>query len=60
MLVVPNLRVVEPNNIFRKVPTRKPNAAMRKSVSLIRRETVEQPHAAGALKPILATVARGM
>ena len=29
MLVVPNLRVVEPNNIFRKVPTRKPNAQMR-------------------------------
>jgi hypothetical protein len=29
MLVVPNLRVVEPNNIFRKVPTRRPNAQMR-------------------------------
>jgi hypothetical protein len=29
MLVVPNLRVVEPNNIFRKVPTRRPNAEMR-------------------------------
>jgi hypothetical protein len=29
MLVVPNLRVVKPNNIFRKVPTRRPNAEMR-------------------------------
>ena len=29
MLVVPNLRVVEPNNIFRKVPIRRPNADMR-------------------------------
>ena len=29
MLVVPNLRVVKPNNIFRKVPTRRPNAQMR-------------------------------
>ena len=29
MLVVPSLRVVEPNNIFRKVPTRRPNAQMR-------------------------------
>ena len=29
MLVVLNLRVVEPNNIFRKVPTRRPNAEMR-------------------------------
>ena len=29
MLVVPNLRVVEPTNIFRKVPTRRPNADMR-------------------------------
>ena len=29
-------------------------------MSLICREAVEQPHAAGALKPILATVARGM
>ena len=29
MLVAPNLRVVEPNNIFRKVPTRRPNAQMR-------------------------------
>jgi hypothetical protein len=29
MLMVPNLRVVEPNNIFRKVPTRRPNAEMR-------------------------------
>ena len=29
MLMVPNLRVVEPNNIYRKVPTRKPNAEMR-------------------------------
>jgi integrase len=29
MLMVPNLRVVEPNNIFRKVPTRRPNAQMR-------------------------------
>ena len=31
-----------------------------KAVTLICREAVEQPHAAGALKPILATVARGM
>src|SRR6516225_8650658 len=29
MLMVPKLRVVEPNNIYRKVPTRKPNAEMR-------------------------------
>src|SRR5215471_17418663 len=29
MLTVPNLRVVEPNNIYRKVPTRRPNAEMR-------------------------------
>jgi integrase len=29
MLMAPNLRVVEPNNIFRKVPTRRPNAEMR-------------------------------
>ena len=29
MLMVPNLQVVEPNNIFRKVPTRRPNAQMR-------------------------------
>jgi len=29
-----------------------------KAVTLICRETVEQPHAAGALKPILAAVAR--
>jgi len=29
MLMVPNLRLVEPNNIYRKVPTRKPNAEMR-------------------------------
>jgi type 1 fimbriae regulatory protein FimB/type 1 fimbriae regulatory protein FimE len=29
MLMAPNLRVVEPNNIYRKVPTRKPNAEMR-------------------------------
>ena len=27
--MVPNLRLVEPNNIYRKVPTRKPNAEMR-------------------------------
>jgi hypothetical protein len=29
MLMAPNLRVVEPNNIFRKVPSRRPNAEMR-------------------------------
>src|SRR5262252_4798036 len=29
MLMVSNLRRVEPNNIYRKVPTRKPNAEMR-------------------------------
>src|SRR5215472_11386897 len=29
MLMVPNLRLVEPNIIYRKVPTRKPNAEMR-------------------------------
>jgi type 1 fimbriae regulatory protein FimB/type 1 fimbriae regulatory protein FimE len=29
MLTKPNLRVVEPTNIYRKVPTRKPNAEMR-------------------------------
>ena len=29
MLTVPNLRLVEPNNIYRKVPTRRPNAEMR-------------------------------
>ena len=29
MLMVSNLRLVEPNNIYRKVPTRKPNAEMR-------------------------------
>ena len=29
MLTVPKLRLVEPNNIYRKVPTRKPNAEMR-------------------------------
>jgi integrase len=29
MPVVANLRLVEPDNIFRKVPTRKPNAEMR-------------------------------
>src|SRR4029077_21278714 len=29
MLLMPNLRVVEPNNIFRKVPSRRPNAEMR-------------------------------
>src|SRR4029077_811398 len=29
MLTAPNLRVVEPNNIFRRVPTRRPNAEMR-------------------------------
>ena len=27
--MAPNLRVVEPNNIFRKVPIRRPNADMR-------------------------------
>src|SRR3974377_2350902 len=29
MLMVPNLRLVEPNNIYRKVPTRRPNAERR-------------------------------
>jgi hypothetical protein len=29
MLMASNLRVVEPNNIFRKVPIRRPNADMR-------------------------------
>src|SRR5215472_2197484 len=29
MLMVPKLRLVEPNNIYRKVPTRKPSAEMR-------------------------------
>ena len=29
MLTVPKLRLVEPNNIYRKVPTRRPNAEMR-------------------------------
>ena len=29
MLMVSNLRLVEPNNIYRKVPTRRPNAEMR-------------------------------
>src|SRR5262252_7553662 len=29
-------------------------------VSLICREAIEQPHAAGALKPILAAIARGV
>ena len=29
MLTVPKLRLVEPNNIYRKVPTRKSNAEMR-------------------------------
>src|SRR3974390_209633 len=29
MLMVPKLQLVEPNNIYRKVPTRKPNAEMR-------------------------------
>ena len=29
MLMAPNLRVVQPNNIFRKVPRRRPNAEMR-------------------------------
>jgi hypothetical protein len=29
MPVVANLRLVEPSNIYRKVPTRKPNAEMR-------------------------------
>jgi len=29
MLMVPKLRLVEPNNIYRKVPTRRPNAEMR-------------------------------
>jgi integrase len=29
MLMAPNLRLLEPNNIYRKVPTRKPNAEMR-------------------------------
>ena len=29
MLMVSKLRLVEPNNIYRKVPTRKPNAEMR-------------------------------
>ena len=29
MLMALNLRVVQPNNIFRKVPTRRPNAEMR-------------------------------
>ena len=29
MLMVPNLRLVDPNNIYRKVPTRRPNAEMR-------------------------------
>ena len=29
MLMVPNLRLVEPTNIYRKVPTRKPNTEMR-------------------------------
>ena len=28
MLMVPNLRLVGPNNIYRKVPTRRPNAEM--------------------------------
>jgi hypothetical protein len=37
MLVVPNLRVVEPNNIFRKVPTRMPNADMRSRANTRRR-----------------------
>ncbi len=29
MLMAPNPRMVEPNNIFRKVPRRKPNAEVR-------------------------------
>ncbi len=29
MLMAPNLRVVEPNNIFRKVPRRRPNVEVR-------------------------------
>ena len=29
MPMVPNLQLVEPNNIYRKVLTRKPNAEMR-------------------------------
>src|SRR5215469_5496631 len=42
------------------VTIRPPFRNRAKAVTLICRETVEQPRAAGALKPILATVARGM
>ena len=41
-----------------KQPAPKPRCPPGKSVSLIYREAVEQPHAASALKPVLATAAR--
>ena len=50
MLMVPKLRVVEPNNIYRKVPTRKPNAEMRTREYLTPAE-VEKLIAAAKLAP---------
>src|SRR5215470_18737878 len=48
MLMVPNLRLVAPNNIYRKVPTRKPNVEMRTRIPDPRRE-VEKLIAAAKL-----------
>jgi hypothetical protein len=43
--MVPNLRLVEPTNIYRKVPTRKPNAEMRTREYLLRITTSSTQHA---------------
>jgi hypothetical protein len=48
MLMAPNLRVVEPNNFFQKVPTRRPNAEMRSRKYLTPHE-VEKLIAAASL-----------
>ena len=48
MLMVPNLRAVEPNNLYRKVPTRKPNAEMRTREYLTPAEVGSPPPSWGA------------
>ena len=53
MLMVPNLRLVAPNNIYRKVPTRKPNAEMRTREYLTPAEVekADRRRQAGAPRP---------
>jgi hypothetical protein len=48
MLMVPNLRVVAPNHIYRKVPTRRPNAEMRTREYLTPDEVEKLPPSWGA------------